>query len=202
LFQDSLVDYYLFTDDRNVVDGDAGPYRVRHIELWNNDKIKTSRRVKLSPHTHFPKYDYSVWVDGQVTILNDFIPLIRKMGSSECLFMAHRDRNTVEEEVEEIYRVKKKQTTAVEEQIRRYKEEGYDPTRFPLIESSIQIRKHAGGCCRMFFDTWRHEVEVGSNRDQVGFGYALWKTGLPFSLMPPKSSRETSFYFHIPPRHG
>lgn len=201
-FTSKHVQYVLFTDDRGLK---SDHYEVRYIDVEDDNKSKTARHVKLSPHIHFPEYEYSVWVDGSITVVGDFRELIEKYLNSEkkrnLLMMNHRHRTCLYSEANTCIKMKADIASVITNQIQKYKKDDF-PVKWGLMETGIQIRRHNEEDCKKLFDMWWDEVKNFSRRDQLSFTYCAWKTGIKFAKMENINSGEVKKYFNVNWHHG
>ena len=72
----SNLDYYLFTD--NIRDLETNIWNVKKINFQYRDPRRLAKLFKIFPHHLFPNYDYSIWVDASIEILNDLNDLINE----------------------------------------------------------------------------------------------------------------------------
>ena len=62
-------DYVCFVPSGDPrIGGNVGVWQMKAIDFENPDDRVHSRFVKLNPHLVFPEYEYSLWIDGNVTI--------------------------------------------------------------------------------------------------------------------------------------
>ena len=110
LITDSAWDYVLFTDSKDLIArGTVGHWSVRPLSYNELTNVKNARWHKINSHRLFPEYDYSLWVDGNVSIntsavfdkLNEFI-------SSDVRIAVplHPTRSCVYQEADTIKRLK------------------------------------------------------------------------------------------------
>lgn len=138
---------------------------------------KIFRKVKILPHLFLPEHDKSVWIDGHL-VPND-LSLFDKSG---YWLMKHPTRNCIYQEAQECITLRKDNPRTINEQVNRYRMEGY-PVNNGLSATGVLIRDNTEGN-RVFGEFWWHQVRTGSVRDQLSFNYSAWKTGLQFDQFP------------------
>lgn len=181
-------DYVCFSDDLNL---ESKSWKIVGFPNNELDSVRKCRELKILPHRFFKDYDYSVWVDGNIKVLCDIEELVNKhiIGpNNELVTFRHPVRNCIYDEAEECIRLLKDNKDTIEEQIAKYKNEGY-PKNFGLIESNVILRKHNSDKVIVLMEAWWREVLRYSRRDQLSFNYVTWKNNFSYELMEG-SSRE------------
>lgn len=170
-YVDDGFDYICFTDNPNA---ESGLYDVHPIpeELKSLSTVKQQRCLKINPHKYLPEYDISIWLDGNVELLENPLELIDK--HNYIYIPQHPKRSCIYDEARECIRVKKDVPENIIPQMERYKQEGY-PVKYGLVQSNIIIRKHNNPKCIQLMETWWNELKNNSHRDQLSFNYAAWK---------------------------
>lgn len=138
---------------------------------------KIFRKVKILPHLFLPEHDKSAWIDGHL-VPND-LSLFDKSG---YWLMKHPTRNCIYQEAQECITLRKDNPRTINEQVNRYRMEGY-PVNNGLSATGVLIRDNTEGN-RVFGEFWWHQVRTGSVRDQLSFNYSAWKTGFQFDQFP------------------
>lgn len=153
-------------------------------EYFHADTVKQQRLIKIQAcHRYEKKYEYSLWVDGNITPLVNPFELIRKyLNNTDIAFFPHPSRCCVYQEARAVNELGLDESERVNEQVNRYLAEGM-PVAFGLPETGVILRRHTP-LVREFEDIWALEVMNGSHRDQLSVSYALWKTGLQVTWMP------------------
>src|SRR5438270_10698084 len=78
-------------------------WSVRPLELISDDPCRNAKRPKILPHEYFPDAEYSIWIDGSISI--KAVVLVGKF-VLECLqkndlaLFRHRRRSCIYEEAE------------------------------------------------------------------------------------------------------
>lgn len=182
-------DYVCFTD--SVITNST--WEIREIPDCVKDltPVKQQRWVKLHPHELLKEYDYSIWVDANVSVLKDPSSLIDESYSVQI--PTHPARNCIYDEKAACLRIKKDKEEIMEPQMERYRAENY-PKNNGLVQTNIMFRKHNEEECIRLMETWWAEIEKGSHRDQLSFNYALWKNkDVRFKYMDKKTCESSYF---------
>ena len=173
MVKDSRFDYILFTNNPNIK---SDFWKV--IFLDNPDKldnVRLARNVKIQGYKYLKGYDYSIWVDGKLQIIGDVCKYIQlNRNKMPMLCMPHYINNCVYEEMDACKRLAKDNIEIMQQQIDRYKKEGY-PSQYGMIDSCVLVRDLKNDALNIVMDTWWNEVLNNSYRDQLSFNYAFWK---------------------------
>jgi len=125
--------------------------------------------------------DYSIWIDGNITLLVDPGLLVGEfLGDADISVWKHFDRNCIYKEHtaarglfengticnENVY-------TEINSQIEEYKNKEF-PKNFGLGECNVIIRKHSPQI-EAFNNYWWSEICRWSFRDQISFPYIINK---------------------------
>ena len=176
-------DYVCFTDTQ--VSGEH-IFEIRKPDYLNSDPTRIARYIKTHPHFYFPGYEYAIWIDANILIrgphLQKSLEYCRK---NNILFMCnpHPHRNCVYDELQACIELNKDDKNIMEAQIERYKKDGF-PEKAGLLETNILIRKHNDENVKAFNQGWWNEIENGSRRDQLSVTFTLWKSKLPYEILP------------------
>ena len=196
------VDYICFTDQPFT----SKTWQIKHIDPVFEDSRRNSRRIKVLPHLFLQEYEYSIFMDGNYLIRRDIKPLLfEKLADANMAIFDHNQcedaRNCVYDEYESIIRlmeekgVQKDDPKVLEQQIDRYKSEGY-PEQNGLIFSAVLFRKHNEADVVKTMECWWDEIKNNSKRDQLSFNYAAWKTNLKFNIIDG-DLRNNKWFFMI-----
>lgn len=135
--------------------------------------IKRNRYIKMHPHLFLKNYQYSIYLDGNITVKGDLSGFLCGSRTGIGVFM-HPMRECVYYEALSIVNFKRVDVEDVCRQMNRYFEEGM-PCRYGLAEMSVIVREHMKKECVVVMETWWREFDRESQRDQLSFMYALWK---------------------------
>lgn len=177
------ADYVLFSDAPTA----PYVYALRPAPYHDEDPVRMARFVKTHPHRLVTDRRIAIWVDGNILIRGDLSALIAAFERSERPVAAvpHPLRRSVFEEAAECVKRGKDDSAAIEEQMRRYRAEGFDCD--DLIESNLMMFRLDHPKLAPILDGWWAEIEKGSRRDQLSFNYALRKAGGSYFALTKRS---------------
>jgi hypothetical protein len=194
-------DFVCFTD----AEIKSSVWQIRKPIFDSFDPVRRARQHKVLAHKLFPEYKHSVWVDGNIIVRGDVNKLIEKhLTSSHMAIYDHvktvgDSRDCVYDEAAAIIEMGKNgkykdDPKLIEEQIARYKKEGY-PSHHGLISSMELVRKHNEKDVADCMELWWSEIAKGSRRDQLSFNYAAWKLDFKPAIIS-EDSRNNEFFLH------
>lgn len=178
LYKSEYCDYYAITDQDIPNNGIWKKIDTSKIDGFDElDNYQKSKYCKMFPHILFPEYEYSIWVDGNVQIVADVVPLVDRLEEERFMgtFGNPLHNCIYTEALYNIYQGYAK-TSELEKQIEEYKKEGF-PKNYGMREFSIIVRKHNESQCVKLMDKWWNQVNTYTMRDQISLPYILWKEG-------------------------
>lgn len=197
------VDYICFSD-RPLKES---PWEVRVVKAPLDDPTRSARMYKILPHTLFPDYEFSIWIDGNYLVTSDVTPLINDvLKNHNMAYFNHAAsypdaRDCIYNELSSILSLGqasgkyKDDPEIMRKQIQRYRKAGY-PLHNGLIFSSILIRRHNAEDVIRTMNHWWKELSNGSKRDQLSFNYAAWKEQFNAYVIN-KNVRNNPWFFQI-----
>lgn len=196
-------DYICFTDSDAYTSDIWNIQKV--IPLYNHGGLN-NRKYKLLPHRFLSKYNFSIYVDGDLKITSDLTPLadsyipdpmnqtvIAALDHSLCGVNVTGDlnsRNCVYDEASFIKwlgdnhprKEYKDNIHDIVSQMDSYKKEGY-PAKNGLARTSILIRNHNNPEVIKVMEDWWLELKYRSKRDQLSFPYVCWKNQFNYTFI-------------------
>jgi GT2 family glycosyltransferase len=173
-------DYICFTDDLSIGNANNSSWQIRPLFFDKLDNVRNQRWHKLHPHILFPEYEKSIWIDGNLDVLNDglFNDVQMTIEEKNLISIApHPSRKCLYDEFEACVSMGKDDAYMMKEQINLIKKSNF-PKKFGLFETSIMFRAHNNEKIIKVMDDWWWWIENYSRRDQLSFTYSLWKNNL------------------------
>lgn len=168
------IDYIMYTD--NETHGwikKQIPDNIRKL----NDSILINRYIKFHPHELFAdKYDYSIYVDGNITIISDISVLTELINKKYGFaFHKHYSRKCVYDEAKYCIVLKKGNKKNIKKQVNRYKESKF-PKKYGLLEGNVIVNDLKNKIAKKIMEEIWKELTVSQTfRDQLVIPYVLWK---------------------------
>ena len=190
LIQPKVVDsdfcYICFTDD--ACSHRNGVWELRRIPYQTNDKKVLSRFPKMHPHLLLKDYDYSVYIDANIDIIDDTLyRCVRDLISkSVCLAgMKHQEVNCAYVEGLRIYTIGKERNIGeIIKTLRFLKRENF-PYDYGMYEANVIFRNHHDPKVVKQCELWWYCFCKYVKRDQITYSYTLWKYKIPFNFILP-----------------
>jgi lipopolysaccharide biosynthesis glycosyltransferase len=174
-------DYVCFTDDPDLISqGNVGVWEIRPMSNTQSSATRTNRWCKMHPHVLFPEYEESIYVDGNINILSDYIfNQITKRGA-RVLLPEHFARNCIYKEIETLLRSRRisSEDKSVLVTHRQFLEQEGFPEEFGLSENNLIYRRHHDDSIVKLMRAWWDMYGKYSSRDQTVLAYVFWKNEL------------------------
>jgi hypothetical protein len=179
LFRNEGWDYICFTDSPDL---ESDFWKIKRIKDVDLSLPKINRIHKILPHKFLPKYDYSLYIDGNIRIIGDIDEYINKFSNNaSMLCFIHPQRSCIYYEADACIKMEKDNVELIKNQINRYRDEKY-PENNGLIAGGILYRRHKDPMVIKSMDAWWKEVKNNSYRDQLSFNYVCWKTNFQYEI--------------------
>jgi len=180
--ESSNIDYIAFCDNDDNYNGlwKKQPIPLKIKELNNN--ILINRYIKFNSYELFEdKYDYSIYIDGNIIVMSDLTELIHGINPKTGLAIhRHRARNCIYNEIEVCKIVKKGNYKKLKAQTDRYMNEGF-PKKFGLYECNVIVSDLKNKEGEKILNNWWEEFKTSeAYRDQIALPYVVWKSGFDF----------------------
>lgn len=171
-------DYICFTND--IKTEKVGVWSIKPIPYYNDDPTILSRYVKLNPHKVLNEYDYSVWIDSNIQILDTFLyeRILLMINSGTLLgVVKHPDKNCIYQDARMCLLQGVSSYWGVWRQIRYLKKCGY-PESHGLYENNLIFRKHNNALIIKASNEWWDMYQNFSKRDQLSWCFVLWQNNI------------------------
>lgn len=171
------IDYFCFTDNpRHFCRS------IKFLPLAHPKDITLpnliNRYHKFFPHLVLPKdVDYSIYVDGNIRIIGDIIPLLDDfINSGKTMgLLRHPQRSNIKNEILKCIELSKFADPKIAfKQYENYFKDGFDDS-FGLTENNVILRRHNNEMIQSM-DFWWQQMVLYSERDQVSLPYVRYKT--------------------------
>lgn len=171
-----------------LLTADTGLWQVRELPVSYGDAQLDSRYPKMHPHILLPEYEYSVWIDGNILILDstlyDAARRCREAGSSWA-GVTHPSRDCVYAEARKCrdmgyfgwFKLFNIWATLVVNNI---------PLHDGLLENNLIFRAHNLPLVIDFNDAWWDCYKNFCRRDQISAPLCFKRTGLQWDYLLPQ----------------
>lgn len=198
LHKEANVDYICFTDNLDIK---SKKWTVRYVDNYSNESYNMlNRRYKFFPNKFLPEYEQSLYIDGNIQLVNDDYAKLfdEALKCNDIAIPIHAERNCIYDEANACLKFKKGEPEKIEKQMRFYKSVGY-PENNGLLENNIIFRRHNDVNIVALMSEWFEILTIHSSRDQLSLCYLLWKNNInckPLYWGPKKSNKFFKIKFH------
>lgn len=182
---DERFDYFLFSND--IPEERIGVWQLRPIPYSNPDPIRIARWVKTHPEVLLPDYEYSLWLDANIQIRRPDVyerSVALKENETKAASMWHHQRDCIYDEAVAILCGQRDHERPVFRWVQTLKQHRY-PHHNGLFETGVLLRNHRDKTVQKMDSLWWDCISHYSRRDQLSFGFALWKNNLDCTLFLP-----------------
>jgi len=160
-----------------------------------DDPVRNAKIHKVLAHEYLPNYDYSLWIDGSITLNVPVRDLIERfLGQADFAVFSHFARDCIYEEARVCRESGLDSASLIDSQVSSYRAQGY-PAHAGLCELSILLRRHTAAV-EAFNNAWWAEICRFSRRDQLSFNFVVRQLGLPLALLPQNLRVSPLFTLH------
>lgn len=183
---DDSWEYVMFTDNPYLLTMPRYMHwEIRPLKYNKLTNVKNARWHKINAHELFPEHDFSLWIDGNIVIMNKefFARLNSLIGKNQKLSVPlHPVRNCIYDEAETIKNLKIDNKNTVNQEMRILKMFRY-PKNAGLNETCLMLRQHNDKKIKRAQKMWWKMVKKFSKRDQLSYNWAMWRNKLKTSPM-------------------
>ncbi|MDO5851958.1 MAG: glycosyltransferase, partial [Methanobacteriaceae archaeon] len=175
LYINDNFDYICFTNNPNLKSEFWQIKLIENIELL---------KYKTMPHKYLSKYDYSLWIDPNINIINNL---------EECLHKYLKNNKFLcIENIEDNNKI-------IQKQLKQYESEGYLVNN-NCIASEFIFRKHDDKDIINTMNCWYDESIKEGYDPNLSLNYACWKTNIDIDILKIPKNRNQYFikkYTHL-----
>ena len=189
------ADYVCYTDQ---VVAHPGIWEIRPLETKHLDRVRSARFYKVFPHELFPDVRYSVWIDGNIDVLDGALEssvdalILNKIALATNI---HFSRTCSYAEALVCRNALLDDSAVILQQI-AFLEQQQFPHNYGLFETNMMFRDHHQSGCVAVMRSWWDMIMRFSRRDQLSFGFALFQNQLGCEHLFPVNPRlGTNFAF-------
>lgn len=163
-------EYRCYTD--KPLDGKA--WKIIGKKFPDISDAKASKYIKIMHPVG--NFDSILWVDGSIEIIGDLNEFINKLPEGDLVIPKHPFNNTLKQELDACIRMNKDDHEVMKQQVESY---GDFP---PYVHTQNTIILKRGDLKAS--SIWWKEVKNRSKRDQLSFGWSMYKTNQAYSTYP------------------
>lgn len=179
LVVDDRFDFILFSNDFN--DETIGVWQVRPIPTDvcdKNDNKRLSRYPKSHPETMLHEYEYSLYIDANLQIINEwiyarFIELVNNNVEFAGVQLVLIGRDCIYDHAYDMCNMRVVHDYDALKQLHELNQKGF-PRHFGLNENNFIFRMHTERM-KLVDEEWWMWIKNFTYRDQLSYMYCLWK---------------------------
>lgn len=171
-------DYICFSN--NIKKKKGSIWEIRPIPFKHSNNTILSRYPKMNPHIVLKEYEYSLWIDANIEILDDFVEqrLNELIGNEIILsLIPHPYRDCIYKEAKYCIDRDRDSRMIIEKQVAFLKKEKY-PENNGLFENGLIFRYHTDPKITSMDKEWWKIYLRFSKRDQLSLCYLIWKNNI------------------------
>ncbi len=177
VYKEEGIDYFLYTDQDIPSNSSWQKKDVTKMEQYKCiSPAMMNRSIKILQTEELLKYDYTLYVDGNIEVVAGITPIIEKMGDKGLGVHYHRSRDCIYDEVVAVKHLKHIEGREMDRQLLQYRQEGF-PIHYGLYENSILVRNNRHEKVLSLMGKWWDEYLRFPTRDQLSLPYVVWKYG-------------------------
>lgn len=170
------VDYLIYTDQPVPTDSIWKKRDISKDAQYDGlTPVMMNRKIKIQQCDELMKYDYTVYIDGNIEVVAAVSPMIEQMGKTSIGIHYHRSRDCIYDEAVSVKHLKRIKGEKIDQQLSEYRKEGF-PIHYGLYENSIIIRNNKDSSVTELMNSWWEEFKRYPTRDQFSLPYVIWKT--------------------------
>ncbi|XP_071685868.1 probable hexosyltransferase MUCI70 isoform X2 [Rutidosis leptorrhynchoides] len=184
----------------------VGIWRIILLKHPPYDEPRRNGKVpKILTHRLFPQAIYSIWIDGKMELIVDPLLMLERYlwrGKHTFAIAQHKHHKNIYEEADSNKRRKKYARPLIDRHMKIYRYEGLEPwsplkqTISDVPEGAIIIREHTA-LNNLFSCLWFNEVNLFTPRDQLSFGFVVYRLKGQFKFfMFPNCEYNSIFILH------
>ena len=208
LFIEENCDYYFITDreGKHLVN-ESSVYKVVDIEDVTPNGLSSpkdkNRYCKSHGYEIFKDYQYSIYLDGNIQIVQPIVSLLELMGEVGVAFHKHPYAEDVYEEAMSLSLRERITKVEADKTMKWFWNSGM-PRFYGMVECGVILCDNHNFTAKELLDKWFDNYNNGAaKRDQIYMAYSLWEIGIPINAVRvlPGNWR-TNGYFRIMSKHS
>jgi hypothetical protein len=188
--------FYIITNQNCI---NLKNWKKIYVNNKNLSNFLLSRYYKFFFHQKIKKYDYSVYLDANVHLKNNFIEILNKFINSnkEIGLFKHSSRKNIYQELNSNLENKNIKNIDKEKILKFYKKNKYNSFN-DLSENCVILRKHNAKKLFKTMRCWWRLLRFYIKRDQISLPYALWKYKISKIVFNVDLRKQNKYLFIVP----
>ena len=200
---DDSFDYICFVKKGQRHSEKQGVWRIEEIPFDCSSNKLLAEYPKLQPHIVLPQYEYSLWIDGNISI-NDaqLYDTINNKIEEGVMYSGvnHWGWNCAYEDAVMVAYLNKSSFLDLLRTVLFLKRKHF-PRHYGLYETGVMFRKHNEPTMVNFDNLWWYLLRKYARRDQLCHPYCLRKFGIELDYLVPKDYCARNHHFFTYTKH-
>lgn len=182
------ADYICYTDQ---LVQHPGIWEIRPLQTPHLDRVRSAKYHKMFPNELFPTVQFSVWIDGNMDVLNAALEhRVDDLMASNTLLATnvHFERNCAYEEALACCWYQLDDVRVISNQVKYLNQQGF-PHDYGLFETNMMVRDHHHPLNIALMQSWWGMIVRFSRRDQISFTYVLYQHQMTCAKLFPRNPR-------------
>lgn len=208
LFIEENCDYYFITDKEGKQRvTESSVYKVIDIDDVTPGELASpkdkNRYCKSHGYEIFKDYKYSIYLDGNIQIVQPIVSLLELMGEVGVASHKHPYADDLYEEAMSLSLRERIAKEEADKTIKWFYDSGM-PRFYGMVEGGVILCDNHNSTAKELLDKWFDNYNNGAaKRDQMYIAFSLWEMGIPIEAVRvlPGNWR-TNGYFKIMSKHS
>ena len=190
-------DYVCFTDNQaDIAAKQIGIWEIRPLQFTSLDSSRNNRWHKTHPHLLFPEYAESIYIDGNINILSDFLFRTIRQKNQDFILPRHQSNLCIYQEYQTVLAAELDKPELILAERDLIEKDGM-PYNYGFTENNILYRRHHQAEVISLMDEWWNMIENYAKRDQLSLVYLLWKHHIRIEDITFENSRLLTNDFYV-----
>lgn len=182
------ADYYCFVGKGEKMTEKAGDWTIVEVDAPVSGSLAVARYVKTHPEQLLPEYDYTLWLDANLSVVQaEFFAVVQQKMDENIPISGiwHPSIDCAYEEAVHVVKGGREKTARVLRMICFLHHQGL-PRHYGLFETGVLLRRSGGDASVHRFDAcWWALISRISCRDQLSFSFCMKQAGLAWDTLIP-----------------
>jgi len=179
-------------------------WKLIRLEEAGLSPVMLARKVKALPALYLPDYDYSLWMDGNLVIIDDIDSLAPNQQKDAPLMCFNSDfKKCVYNEGMNYVKKGLPDADKIAGRLKAYARQDY-PKDIKMADVSVLFRTHNDPELIKVMESWWEDTLSFGSADEFGFNYACWKNNFNYDAYRGFSSNycKSTFFAGTPHIQG
>ena len=187
-------DFIIFSDIPIAV---PSPWINIIVKIAPMDNVKKNRFIKMHPHIFLKDYEYSIYLDGNISPRESFKIIFDDVYDFDIVFFRHPERDNIRQEIiaaAHLSKISREEFYISLTQLKKSISAGFVDDL--LLEANVIFRRHNNTAVINMMENWWDLFSSGVNRDQFTLPIVISKNkGVKLKIHKTLNIREDDEFF-------